>query len=142
MAYALHSGEALGEGVRRICRAQIRKALEAGRAKRSGDFSPVHQTRKHLKKTRAALRLLEGVVRQKEFRRAEKRLRNVARLLSEIRDAEVRFHTVQRLGELLHLEWDEILHSAEAFLGLELESFLAGLGDWQDEAERRLTSVS
>jgi CHAD domain-containing protein len=142
MAYQLRTGEALGDGVRRICCRQIAKALKASRSQRRDDHSPVHQTRKNLKKARAALRLLEGVVRPKEFACAEKRLRDVARLLSDIRDAEVRFHTVQRLGELLHIESDEILHSAEAFLGLELESFLAAFGDWQNEAERGLSTAS
>ncbi len=125
MSYELRAEESLGDGVRRVCRRQIALAMEASQSARTERDSPVHRTRKHLKKARAALRLLDGVVARDEFERARKRLRDVARLLSDIRDAEVRFHTVQQLGHLLQIEEDDVLHDAKAFLGLELDSFLA-----------------
>ncbi len=106
MSYELRLGEGLGDGVGRVCRRQIALAMEASHSERSEQNSPVHRTRKHLKKARAALRLLDGAVHHDDFERARKRLRNVARLLSDIRDAEVRFHTVQQLGHLLQIEDD------------------------------------
>lgn len=141
MSYELRTGEALGDGARRICRRQIALALEASHSERTEESSPVHRTRKHLKKARAALRLLRGVVGRKEYERAHGRLRSVAHLLSDIRDAEVRFKTVRQLGHLLQIEDDNILHDAEAFLGLELDSFLAAFSDWKEEAEGGLTKV-
>lgn len=141
MSYELRTGEGLGDGVRRVCRKQIALAMEASHSARTEENSPVHRTRKHLKKARAALRLLRGVVAREDFERARARLRSVAHLLSEIRDAEVRFHTVQQLGHLLQIEDDGVLHDAEAFLGLELDSFLAAFSDWKEEAGRGLTKV-
>lgn len=142
MSYQLRTGEGLGDGVRRVCRGQIALAMQASHSERSAENSPVHRTRKHLKKARAALRFLESAVERDEFERARKRLRNIARLLSDIRDAEVRFHTVQQLGHLLQINDDDLLHDAEAFLGLELDSFLAAFSDWKEEAHAGLTKVS
>ncbi|MDQ6861065.1 MAG: CHAD domain-containing protein [Verrucomicrobiota bacterium] len=141
MSYELRAGEALGDGVRRICRRQISLALEANKSARTAANSPVHRTRKHLKKARAALRFLAPVVTAREFARAHNGLRKAARLLSDIRDAEVRFQTMQQLGQLLHIEKDDVLEQAEAFLGLELESFLAGFSDWKKEVDRLLSAA-
>ncbi len=80
MSYELRAEESLGDGVRRVCRRQIALAMEASQSARTERDSPVHRTRKHLKKARAALRLLDGVVARDEFERARKRLRDVARL--------------------------------------------------------------
>ncbi|MFL6595981.1 MAG: CHAD domain-containing protein [Chthoniobacterales bacterium] len=141
MSYELRSGEGLGEGIRRICRKQIALAIEASEASRRDDDSPVHRTRKHLKKARAALRLLERATPRCEFKIAWRELRAAAHVISDIRDAEVRFQTIQHLGELLHIEKDEVIERAEAFLDLELESFLAGFSDWKEEVAQRLTTV-
>src|SRR5881398_2947219 len=75
MSYELRSGEGLGEGIRRICRKQIALAIEASEASRRDDDSPVHRTRKHLKKARAALRLLERATPRCEFKIAWRALR-------------------------------------------------------------------
>ncbi len=112
--------------------------MTTSRRKRTETNSPVHATRKHLKKARAALGLLEGVVSADQFARAKRKLRDVARQVSEVRDAEVRYHTVQHLGDLLQIEDDKVVREAEAFLGLELEIFLAAFSDWQDEAGEQL----
>jgi CHAD domain-containing protein len=141
MSYELRADESLGEGVRRVCRRQIALAIEASESERTDDNSPVHRTRKHLKKARAALRFLQPVVPRREFDSARKQLRKAALLLSDIRDAEVRFQTVQQLGHLLQIEPDDVLEKAEAFLGLELDSFLAAFSDWKDEVDRRLSEV-
>ena len=141
MSYQLRAGEKLGDGVHRICRRQIELAITASRSQRTDDRSPVHETRKHLKRARAALRLLCGAVSREEFARANKKLRRVADLIADIRDAEVRFQTMRHLGQLLRIEDDGIVQEAEAFLGLELESFLAAFSDWKEEAAQRLKRV-
>jgi CHAD domain-containing protein len=141
MSYGLRNGEKLGVGVHRICRRQIELAIAASRSQRTKAHSPVHETRKHLKKARAALRLLSGSAGREEFARTNKKLRRVADLISDIRDAEVRFQTMRHLGQLLLIEEDDIVQEAEAFLGLELESFLAAFSDWKEEAACRLAKV-
>jgi CHAD domain-containing protein len=141
MSYQLRAEENLGHGVRRVFRRQIERAIEASHSKRTETSSPVHETRKHLKKARAALGLLSGAVSRKKFSRTNKKLRRVANLISDIRDAEVRFQTMQQLGHLLRIEQDGIVQEAEVFLGLELESFLAAFSDWKEEAAERLEKV-
>jgi CHAD domain-containing protein len=141
MSYQLRTGENLGEGVHKVFRRQIERAIEASHSKRTAANSPVHETRKHLKKARAALGLLSGAVSRKKFSRTNKKLRRVATLISDVRDAEVRFQTIQQLGHLLRIEQDGIVQEAEVFLGLELESFLAAFSDWKEEAAERLEKV-
>ncbi len=141
MSYQLRKGQNLGDDVRRIYRRQIELAIEDSRSPRTAAHSPVHETRKHLKKARAALGLLSGVVGRDEIVRADKKLRRIADLIADIRDAEVRFQTIRHLGRLLRIEEDDIVQEAEAFLGLELESFLAAFSDWKEEAARRLTKM-
>src|SRR6476659_938000 len=99
MTYTLREDENLGDGIRRICCEQIEGALAASTKEQNDEGSPVHETRKHLKKARAALRLVSGEVERDRFRRENRRLRNVGRLVSEIRDAEVRLQTVKQLRE-------------------------------------------
>ncbi|MBA2242474.1 MAG: CHAD domain-containing protein [Chthoniobacterales bacterium] len=138
MSYELRTGETFGRGARRSCRREIARAIEWSQRPADGELSPVHQTRKHLKKARAALRLLSPVVGEKKFASMEKKLKKVAKLLSEMRDAEVRFHTVRQLMATFHLEKDHVLDETETLLGFELESFLAASGDWQGEVAQRL----
>ena len=52
MSYKLRDDETLGEGIRRITCEEIAAAMGASRSDQNGDSSPVHETRKHLKKAR------------------------------------------------------------------------------------------
>ena len=52
MSYELRQDETLGDGLRRIVCKQIEDAICAGKAEQNGRGSPVHETRKHLKKAR------------------------------------------------------------------------------------------
>ena len=58
MSYQLRNGEKLGPGLRRICRKQIENAIAIANGEKKTDDTPVHEMRKHLKKGRAALRLV------------------------------------------------------------------------------------
>ena len=77
MSYTLREDEALGDGIRRICCEQIEGALAASTKETNDRDSPVHETRRHLKKARAALRLVSGEVGRDLFQRENRRLRNV-----------------------------------------------------------------
>ena len=57
MSYQLRRNQTLGANLRRICGKQVEGALEIVRGEREPDDTPAHQTRKHLKKARAALQM-------------------------------------------------------------------------------------
>jgi len=50
MSYQLKHRETLGENLRRICRQQIEWAIASAKGEKKPDDTPVHETRKHLKK--------------------------------------------------------------------------------------------
>jgi CHAD domain-containing protein len=135
MSYQLRHGQSLGDNLCRICRTQIEAAIAiANGEKKTGD-TPVHEVRKHVKKARAALRLVRKEIGRGLFREQDDCLHNVARLTSEIRDAEVRLQTVRqfqgikqrrhRVGNYAKLE---------GMLMLELENFMAAFAEWQTQA--------
>src|ERR1700744_3910364 len=97
MSYQLRNDEALADSVRRICRTQIAWAIGIASGTRHTDDTPVHETRKHLKKARAALRLVRKEIGRTLFRQQDQWLRDIGRLVSEVRDAEVRLETVREL---------------------------------------------
>jgi len=141
MSYELRNAETLGEGMRRIICKQIEGAIAASTAKRNGKGSPVHETRKHLKKARAAVRMISDEVLRAHFQREHRCLGKVARLISDIRDAEVRLQTVKGLRELSPGNKNRNLRETEELLAFELDSFLAAFSDWQEEAKTILTRV-
>lgn len=138
MSYKIREHEALGESIRRIVCEEIEAAIAASRTARNGKGSPVHQTRKHLKKARAALCLLKSEAGHDRFQREDRRLRNVGRLISDIRDAEVRLATVKQLREEVNAPRGESFDQTEEMLAFELDSFLAAFAGWQDEAAANL----
>ena len=88
MAYRLKLKEPLTKGVRRIAGEQLGNAaarLEGG----SNPETSVHEARKSLKRTRALLRLVRPGLGEADFRKANARLRDIARSLSAARDRDV-----------------------------------------------------
>ncbi len=88
MAYRLKLKEPLAKGVRRIAGEQLGNAatrLEGG----SNLVTSVHEARKSLKRTRALLRLVRPGIGDTNFRKANVRLRDIARGLSAARDRDV-----------------------------------------------------
>jgi CHAD domain-containing protein len=65
-------------------------------------------------------------------------LRKIGRLISEVRDAEVRLETVRQLREFARGR-KRSFRETEELLAFELDSFLAAFSDWPDEAKQRLT---
>src|SRR5437879_4677286 len=97
MSYQLKHGQNLGDNLRRVCRKQIEAAIAITTGEKKANDSPVHEVRKHLKKARAALRLVRKEIGRSLFREQDHCLRDVGRLTSGIRDAEVRLQTVRQL---------------------------------------------
>jgi CHAD domain-containing protein len=141
MSYQLQDNETLGESLRRVCGKQIEAAIAVASGAREADDTPVHETRKHLKKARAALRLARKEIGRGLFKRQDHCLRDVARLISEIRDAEVRLQTVRELQGIAQKRKTPAYRSVERMLTLELENFLVAFADWQSQAVPMLESA-
>ncbi len=138
MSYEIREDETLGESIRRITCEEIDGAIAASTTGRNSHGSPVHQTRKHLKKARASLRLIAAELPAELCAREDRRLRNVGRLISDIRDAEVRLETVKQLRGVSVGAGSRSFRETEELLAFELDSFLAAFSGWQDEAARKL----
>ena len=87
----LHRREPLERGIRRIARGQVDTACLA---LQGGGPSAVHEARKALKKIRALLRLVAPEFGRTAFRAEKERFQEAARLLSPLRDAEVRLEAL------------------------------------------------
>jgi CHAD domain-containing protein len=140
MSYELRQDETVGDGIQRIICQQIESAIKASRTKQNGKGSPVHETRKHLKKARAALRLVHGKISHDLWKREDKCLRKVGQLISEVRDAEVRLQTVRQLREFARGK-KRSFQETEELLAFELDSFLAAFSEWPDEAKQQLAQA-
>ena len=134
MSYQLTNGETLGDNLSRICRKQIEAAICVAKDEVKTDDTPVHEMRKHLKKARAALRLVRKEIGRGLFREQNRCLRDVGRLTSDIRDAEVRLQTVRQLQEVTQRNGRGAYEKLEAMLMLELENFMAAFAEWQAQA--------
>jgi CHAD domain-containing protein len=145
MSYELRKDESLADNIRRICRTQIAAAISVAAGTRHTHDTPVHETRKHLKKARAALRLVRKEIGRTLFRQQDQWLRVVGRLVSEVRDAEVRLDTVRELQSLRKTRGRTRYGRLEEMLAMELENFVAGFAEWQSQAipilERTLAAV-
>jgi CHAD domain-containing protein len=140
MSYELRQDETVGDGIQRIVCHQIEGAIRASRAEQNGKGSPVHETRKHLKKARAALRLTAGEIDPGVWKREDRCLRKVGQLISEVRDAEVRLQTVRQLREFARGK-KRSFRETEELLAFELDSFLAAFSEWPEEAKQLLTQL-
>jgi CHAD domain-containing protein len=114
MAYALQPGRSVGSEVRRVADKQLELALAQlqGVGVRPSDTEPIHDARKHVKKVRALIRLIQPAF-GRTYRRANKRLRAVSRLLSSLSDGEAVVGTV---GRLVDRHRDELHPRAMAML--------------------------
>jgi CHAD domain-containing protein len=138
MNYELRQDETLGGGIQRIICHQIERAIKASNAQQNGKGSPVHATRRHLKRARSALRLAAEEVKRDVWRQEDRRLQRVGKLISEVRDAEVRLQTVRQLREFAKGK-KRSFRETEELLAFELDSFLAAFSEWPQEAKQRLT---
>jgi len=145
MSYELRHRETLGDNLCRICRKQIEAAIAVAKDEVKTDDTPVHEMRKHLKKARAAVQLVRREIGRGLFQEQNRCLRNVGRLTSDIRDAEVRLQTVRQLQEVTQRHGRSAYEKLEVMLTLELENFMAAFAEWQTQAipmlERALLGV-
>ena len=135
MSYRLKSKERPSQELKRIFREEIGSAVRLCRHPAKERGVTVHETRKHLKKLRAALRLAAAEAGKDRHAREDRSLSQIAKLVSDLRDAHVRWQTFTRIREDMHG------HSAahpfpkiEELLSMERESFSAAFAGWQKQA--------
>lgn len=99
MAYRLSIADEVPTSVRMCAREQLARAVE--RLERADDdpVKAVHEARKHLKKTRALLRLVRPALGRDAYRSENDALRDAGLALSGTRDADVLVQTAGTLAE-------------------------------------------
>lgn len=99
MAFKFRIGESAGDGIRRMAREQMDKALGEIADGSLDNHKTVHQLRKRCKKTRALLRLSRGDLDSdgETYRHENACFRDAARSLSHARDAEALLETCDKL---------------------------------------------
>jgi hypothetical protein len=142
MSYRLKSGELPSDGLKRIFRQEIEAAVHLCRHPATERGLTVHEVRKHLKKLRAAIRLAAGEVGQRRHRREDRGLRQVGRLVSDLRDAQVRLQTLVQLRDIaIRRTGKNPFPRIEDLLSIERDSFSAAFAGWQAHAIPMLESV-
>lgn len=114
MGFRIKAKESASEGLARLARRQINKAVRDLSGDVENPDETIHSVRKRLKKVRALLRVVKPELGEKSYHRQDRRLRDVGRTLSEARDARVLVDTLQTLAE--GLDEDLRLDAAEPVL--------------------------
>jgi CHAD domain-containing protein len=142
MSYRLKSGEVPSQGLKRIFRQEIQAALAQCRHPAKERGGTVHETRKHLKKLRAALRLTAAGAGKSRQVREDNCLRDIGKMVSELRDAHVRLQTLVHLrDETLKGGAKDPFPRIEELLSMERESFSAAFAGWQRQAIVKLEAA-
>jgi hypothetical protein len=142
MGFRLKLREPLQDGLKRVFREQLESALQLCRHPAKQRGVTVHEVRKHLKKVRAAMRLAAGEVGKNRHAREDRCVRKIGRLVSDLRDAQVRLQTLIQLRDETAKDPENSPFSRiEELLSLERESFSAAFAGWQKQAIPQLERV-
>jgi CHAD domain-containing protein len=141
MGFRLKLREPLPDGLKRVFREQMESALELCRHPAKQRGVTVHEVRKHLKKLRAAMRLAIPEVGKNRHTREDRCVRKIGRLVSDLRDAQVRLQTLIQLRDEMAKGEDSPFPRIEELLSLERESFSAAFAGWQKQAIPQLERV-
>src|SRR5437867_4362323 len=142
MGFKLKLREPLPDGLKRVFREQIESALKLCRHPAKQRGVTVHEVRKHLKKVRAAMRLAIAEVGKNRHTREDRCVRRIGRLVSDLRDAQVRLQTlIQLRDDTVKGREDSPFPRIEELLSLERESFSAAFAGWQKQAIPQLERV-
>jgi CHAD domain-containing protein len=135
MSYRLKSKERPSQGLKRIFREEIGSAVRLCRHPAKQGGVTVHETRKHIKKLRAALRLVATEAGEHRHAREDRSLSEIAKAVADLRDAHVRWQTFTRIRE--DMRGDSAAHpfpKIEELLAMERESFSAAFAGWRKQA--------
>ncbi|MGE5212545.1 MAG: CHAD domain-containing protein [Nitrospirota bacterium] len=142
MAFRLKLREPLPKGLKRVFCEEIDSALHCCQNPAKQRGVTVHEVRKHLKKLRAAMRLALGVVGKNCHAEENRCVGDIGRLVSDLRDAQVRLQTFIRLRDAAAKNSDkQLFPRTEELLLLERESFSAAFAGWQRQAIPQLENV-
>jgi len=142
VGFRLKLREPLSDGLKRVFREQIQSALELCRHPAKQRGVTAHEVRKHLKKLRAAMRLAIGEVGKNQHAGEDRCVRKIGRLVSDLRDAQVRLQTlIQLRDETRKRSGEDSFPGIEELLALERESFSAAFAGWQKQAIPQLERV-
>lgn len=98
MAYRLDLNAKLSDAARLTAREQLEDAAEVLRDDQEDDpVGAVHEARKNVKKSRALLRLVRPGMGDEVYRRENRTLRDAARTVAHVRDADVMVETLDAL---------------------------------------------
>jgi CHAD domain-containing protein len=100
MGFRIKRKEKVAKGIRRIVREQLRSAIKVARDRGAAQEERVHEVRTRLKRSRAALAMIEKRAGRHAAADA-RRLRETARRLAKPRDLAVQAHTFRLLGSRL-----------------------------------------
>ncbi len=98
MSYRLQDQETVSAGIKRIADEQIESSIHQLTHNIQVDRAEaIHGARKHFKKLRALMRLVRDDVSRKAYEQENACFRNAGRELSDVRDAEVRIETLDKV---------------------------------------------
>ncbi len=98
-AFKLKRKESAKQGIRRVAHGRAQDAIGLLRDPEADPVKAVHEARKDVKKLRGTLKLVRPVLGADTYRHENERYRKAGRLLSDVRDAQVRTETVDALAE-------------------------------------------
>ncbi len=149
MSFQLDPEETVAAGVARSAREQLDRArAELGDGRRDR-HTAIHEARKSCKRLRGLLRLARSGLGERVYRRENAALRDAARRLSALRDAEALLETYDKLSERFEGEIDRrriapvrrVLAAHRAELGKDdLEASIAGFRADLEAVRERLSS--
>ncbi|MDO8209320.1 CHAD domain-containing protein [Conexibacter sp. CPCC 206217] len=99
MSYRFSLADELPASIRAVAREQLFGAVTQLENPGEDPAKAIHEARKHLKKSRALLRLVRPALGDDVYRRENDALREIAGMLSATRDADVLVATVDALAE-------------------------------------------
>jgi CHAD domain-containing protein len=118
MAFHLRQEESPARGLRRLARKELRSAARVLRQRRRSNLGEaIHEARRHIKKARTVLSVIEED-RGAGFRKDHKRLKRVSRTLGLVRDADV---TLEVFDQLRRRSKQSISHATFALVRRQLE---------------------
>ncbi len=96
--YCFRKGEALPDAVRRVLSEQLAQAVQVLSTHGESLEEAVHEARRSIKRVRSVLRLIKPAI-PNAYARENRRLRDVGRSLSELRDSHALIQTLDDLEE-------------------------------------------
>lgn len=99
MGYRLKDNEGFSDGLKRIVLEQVDKALDSLRPTVKNKDEAIHDARVSVKKVRAALQLIRDSLGDKIYEKEDRVYRDVARMLSNVRDSAALLEILDKLIE-------------------------------------------